>query len=225
MTELQIGLIALGASAVVGVFGYNKWQENKHRKMAEAVLQPDHDDVLLGDAPRVAPAFAPASKRSEPEMSADSPVAELNQRVEPVIAVEPASGSGIAVEKIEPVYAPALREETENAPPPREPVHQAQSLENIEPVFNAGAETDLPELTDIDEVGEVPLELLDPRTELIMAMELVEPVSAQQILQSQREALQQVSKPVHWVGFNARTREWQRLAPDSELPMRRLRVG
>ena len=38
MTELQMGLIGLGATAVVGVFAYNKWQEHRHRKLAEAVL-------------------------------------------------------------------------------------------------------------------------------------------------------------------------------------------
>ena len=51
MTELQMGLIGLGATAVVGVFVYNKWQEHRHRKLAEAVLKPQHDDVLLGDGP------------------------------------------------------------------------------------------------------------------------------------------------------------------------------
>ena len=33
MTELQMGLIGLGATAVVGVFGYNKWQEYRQRKL------------------------------------------------------------------------------------------------------------------------------------------------------------------------------------------------
>ena len=38
MTELQMGLIGLGVAAVFGVFGYNKWQEMRQRKVAEAVL-------------------------------------------------------------------------------------------------------------------------------------------------------------------------------------------
>ena len=71
MTELQMGLIGLGATAVVGVLGYNKWQEYRHRKLAEAVLKPQHDDVLLADAPaKVAPAV-----RSEPELRAEAPAA------------------------------------------------------------------------------------------------------------------------------------------------------
>ena len=59
MTELQMGLIGLGATAVVGVLAYNKWQEYRHRKLAEAVLRPQHDDVLLGDGPKTPPAARP----------------------------------------------------------------------------------------------------------------------------------------------------------------------
>jgi len=73
MTELQMGLIGLGATAVIGVLGYNKWQEYRHRKLAEAVLKPQHDDVLLADAPaKVTPAV-----RSEPELRAEAPDAPL----------------------------------------------------------------------------------------------------------------------------------------------------
>jgi hypothetical protein len=71
----------------------------------------------------------------------------------------------------------------------------------------------------------LPPELLDSRLEFIVAMELVEPVSAQQILRSQREALQRVGKPIHWFGFNERSREWERLGKDSTLQLRSLRVG
>ena len=47
MTELQMGLLGLGALAVVGVLGYNKWQEARQRKQAESVLKASHPDVLL----------------------------------------------------------------------------------------------------------------------------------------------------------------------------------
>ncbi|MBK9783041.1 MAG: cell division protein ZipA C-terminal FtsZ-binding domain-containing protein [Betaproteobacteria bacterium] len=73
--------------------------------------------------------------------------------------------------------------------------------------------------------GALPAELLDPRLEFIVSMDLVEPVSALQILHSQREVLQRLGKPVHWVGLNERTREWERLLSDSNWPLRRLRVG
>jgi hypothetical protein len=75
------------------------------------------------------------------------------------------------------------------------------------------------------EASDVPAELLDSRLEYIVAMELVEPVSSLQILHSQRSVLQRLNKAVLWVGFNEKTREWQRLSPDSEQEVRRLRVG
>lgn len=48
MSDLQLSLIGLGAALVAGVFAYNKWQERKHRKMAERVFRGNHPDVLLG---------------------------------------------------------------------------------------------------------------------------------------------------------------------------------
>jgi hypothetical protein len=48
MSDLQLSLIGLGVALVGGVFAYNKWQERKHRKLAERVFRGDHPDVLLG---------------------------------------------------------------------------------------------------------------------------------------------------------------------------------
>ena len=50
MTELQTGLIGLGVAAVVGVAAYNKWQEYRHRKLAEQVLNNHHADILLDES-------------------------------------------------------------------------------------------------------------------------------------------------------------------------------
>ena len=189
MTELQMGLIGLGATAVIGVLAYNKWQEYRHRKLAEAVLKPQHDDVLLADAPAKA---APAA-RNEPELRVELPVAPAERR-EPVLA------DGLP--------APAAGEAA-----PSEPAFRSSAV--------ADDDDEIPELP----AGSVPGSLLDPRLEFIVAMELVDPVPASQIIHSQYEALRRVSKPVHWVTFNERNREWERIAPDSEAPVRRLRVG
>jgi hypothetical protein len=194
MTELQMGLIALGAAAVVGVFGYNKWQENRHRKMAEAVLKRQHEDVLLGDAPKVATRSV-VTERSEPEIGIEQPEENYSQRLEPVMAVED-----------EPI---AQEAEVAVITPPEASDDRSFVAEEI---------IDYP-------VTELPAALLDPRLEFIVAMELVDPVSVHQILHSQREVLQKVSKPVHWVGFNDLTREWVRLGADANMNVRRLRVG
>ncbi|MCB1887004.1 MAG: cell division protein ZipA C-terminal FtsZ-binding domain-containing protein [Rhodocyclaceae bacterium] len=47
VSELQMGLVAAGVVAVVGVVAYNKWQENRHRKRAEKAFGSEQPDVLL----------------------------------------------------------------------------------------------------------------------------------------------------------------------------------
>ena len=211
MTELQMGLIGLGATAVVGVFAYNKWQEHRHRKLAEAVLKPQHDDVLLGDGPKAAVKPA-AAERSEPEMRHEM-LSESVGRVEPMLA-------DVDQDSPDDDFPPAFLDD-EPAPAPSAP--------QVAPVIakRAPPPPALQEEETHHEImpGALPAELLDPRLEFIVSMDLVEPVSALQILHSQREVLQRLGKPVHWVGLNERTREWERLLSDSNWPLRRLRVG
>ena len=230
MTELQIGLFALGGTAVVGVFAYNKWQEYRHRKLAEAVFQPHHDDVLLGDAPKPV-RKAEAVVRHEPEMRADEAPA-------PVERIEPMFVDAREEEPVEPLYPddeplPVLDEvhpEQEYVAPEADPEPLVESAPTppAAPAFVRPAASERPPVVEEEMPSQpvpVPAELLDSRLEFIVAMDMVEPVSASQILHSQREYLQRLSKPVHWLGFNERTREWERLPPDSNLPLRRLRVG
>ena len=210
MTELQMGLIGLGAAAVVGVFGYNKWQEMRQRKLAEAVLKPQHEDVLLARVKTGEPvAVAPESPRQEPELRVEESEPPL-ERVEPVL-VDPTPT------EVEDAMAMAPTPEPEPAIPA--PAIAAEPVAPL-PVVGGVAEA-APEI----DAGPVPAELLDPRLEFVVAMELVEPVSSLQILHSQRSALHRLNKPVHWIGFNEKTREWQRLAQDGEVDVRRLRVG
>ncbi|UCV21291.1 cell division protein ZipA C-terminal FtsZ-binding domain-containing protein [Ferribacterium limneticum] len=224
MTELQLGLIGLGATAVVGVFGYNKWQEYRQRKLAEAVLKPHHADVLLGDAPKSSPPPAVA-ERSEPEIRVDASP-RLAVRLEPVFIDQPPTPPSAeinsAAHEISMPEAPAF--ENPVAPVEPTPVQEAAPA----PMF-AQAPAAIPDDASDDvpntPAAALPAELLDPRLEFIVAMELVEPVSAMDIIHSQRPALVRLNKPVHWIGYNERSREWERLAPDSELKLRRLRVG
>ncbi|PKO88360.1 MAG: cell division protein FtsZ [Betaproteobacteria bacterium HGW-Betaproteobacteria-12] len=228
MTELQMGLIGLGAAAVVGVFAYNKWQELRHRKLAEKVLKPHHEDVLLGGGGKSA-----SPERNEPELRAEADQAG-GERVEPMFAepstaeapaAEPAFDSPPFAAPAEPVVPPVLEE-----PRPAAPIIAQRAApavvapEVAAPAVVAPTEALAEEQAEVV-AGEVPGELLDPRLEFVVAMELVEPVAAAQILHSQRDALHRLSKPVHWVGFNERNREWERLRSDSELPVRRLRIG
>ncbi len=219
MTELQLGLIGLGIAAVAGVLGYNKWQEHRHRKLAETVLKPHHDDVLLGEAPPrpaghgVTPAsHAPGfDERREPSLAVDD---------DQELAAESVPGRGAA-----PFAAPAAADESYDAPAGLA-AHVAPDVSSRHEAPPYAAEPE-PEADDetLPDAGALPASLLDPRLEYVVAMDLVEPVSSRQILQSQREALQRVSKPIHWLGFNERTQAWEPLRSDAPFDVRAVRIG
>lgn len=48
MTELQLGLLAIGAVVIAGVFAYNRVQEKRAQRDAQRSFASAHDDVLLG---------------------------------------------------------------------------------------------------------------------------------------------------------------------------------
>ena len=50
MSDLQFGLLAIGAVVVIAVLAFNKWQEVRFRREAEGSLRSRHDDVLMETA-------------------------------------------------------------------------------------------------------------------------------------------------------------------------------
>lgn len=68
MGEFQFGLIAIGALVVAGVFLYNKWQEQRYQRNAEAAFGSRHEDVLMRSGGPAPP--APEPERIEPRLSA-----------------------------------------------------------------------------------------------------------------------------------------------------------
>lgn len=200
MTDLQMGLLGLGAGAVVVVLAYNKWQEFRHRKMAEQVMKSDHDDVLLGKrSKRQRDAEAGDAVPSDAFSADDDGDAGLPWR-EPTLGDE----SGPLVENQASGLAAALKEASDR--------HEL----NPEDEASDAAEQD---------ADEAPRSLIDPRIDFIVAMELVEPVPVEQLFEPQKEVLARVTKPVIWVGFNERQREWEVIRPDSPHVYRRLRIG
>lgn len=106
MSDLQLGLIAIGALVVVAVLGYNKWQELKFRRQAERGIKSRHDDVLMGEDAVGRPAgtqSAPArAGRIEPTFDAQSanaggaseaPVAGLSEALDFIVAIEAADAA------------------------------------------------------------------------------------------------------------------------------------
>lgn len=229
MTELQLGLIGLGAVAVVGVLAYNKWQEFRHRKLAEQVLNVRHSDVLLdGDGAQRDDAERPfadvgddAVFGGDDEMQYSEPqrvepredYAAPGERIEPVFRSEP--------EWIEtpPDEVPVVTPE-----PMPEPVAEITQPENpVRPVATAAPVSSRP----VDDARNVSdsYYLLSPSIDYVVALEAVEPSPSYQILDSQRDVLARIRKPIHWIGYNEYTREWEPIVDDGQSEYRRIRVG
>ena len=211
MSELHWGLAGLSVIVVGGVYAYNSWQEYRHRKVAESVLRPEHDDVLLKVQPVRPPVDEAAVERLEPVFAEEGPDL-LASEVPETLPEE------------SPVYVePVVRPEAEEAPAAEV---APQGAAEPEPVAVApAAKVEPAAVKEEIAVPDVPVELLDPRIEYIVAMEMIEAVPVRQILASQRETLLKVNKPVHWIGFNETTREWVPLRGEEELSVRRLRIG
>ncbi len=97
MGELQLGLLATGAAVVAAVYLYNRWQERRHRREAEASFSSRHEDVLMrsrvgteqgkeaSGSGRVEQAFGSSDAPSE-DLSASEPV--LSEILDFIVAIE-----------------------------------------------------------------------------------------------------------------------------------------
>lgn len=95
MTDLQIGLLVIGAAAVAGVLVYNRLQERATRRQAERAFGSQHADVLL-DAPpeRREPTL---DLSAMPVREASPPVAKpaSDPRIDYVVEVQGTSAGAI----------------------------------------------------------------------------------------------------------------------------------
>src|SRR5262252_279533 len=104
MSELQLGLIAVGVLVVAGVFLYNKWQEQRYQRDAEAAFGSRHDDVLMrsgGQAPpalspeRIEPSLASSLGGPGPEVPARQVLVESVDFIIPIEGVEDIAGTSV----------------------------------------------------------------------------------------------------------------------------------
>lgn len=83
MSELQLGLLAIGAVVVVCVLAYNKWQELQYKRQAERDFGARHRDVLI--------------EPGEGEVAgerAGTAAARVPERIEPTLGSVPAGPTG-----------------------------------------------------------------------------------------------------------------------------------
>lgn len=240
MSELQIGILALGAAAVLGVFGYNKWQERQHRKMAEQLFRGGDDDVLLDRAPEGA-----GETTGRPEIDGD--------RREPVLAAPRDEDDEWDIHAAEEAARRAKSEAEGRAAAVSVPEggrdngaenDQKNGLENGDAASTkvevppdaaqivpppAAAPQPQARVSEVPAAAsratEPPQTFLSPQVDAIAALEWVEPLPAAHILAAQGDALRALKKPLHWLGFNAQTGVWEKLGPETAGVYCRLRVG
>ena len=218
MTELQIGLAGLGVVAVFSVVVYNTWQEYRHRKLAQQMLKKPQEDVLLGttEAHGQGPEM-PADNFSAPDEPLPEPeIREAPQPESPGFVEAGVTFAFSPVERIEPVLYSS--QETEAPEPAPASVIPPPTMPQQAGATATGA------VREVREVAE-PHHLLSPDIDYIATIESVEPALGGHLMESQRETLSRLRKPVRWVGFNEATREWETLVDDGRSEYRSLRIG
>ena len=210
MTELQIGLAGLGIVAVFGVVVYNTWQEYRHRKLVQQMLKQPQEDALLGASAVAAPEPVWHDEDSEPVMEPE---------IRPPL---PETPPFVAMENDVPPLAPDTRiEPVLHLPPEKEAFVPVEPVLAEAPASPPPAPEAMPGVTRVAE----PRHLLSPDIDYIASIESVEPTLGSLLLESQRETLARIRKPLLWVGFNEATREWESIVADGQREYRSLRIG
>ncbi|MDR0578653.1 MAG: cell division protein ZipA C-terminal FtsZ-binding domain-containing protein [Candidatus Accumulibacter sp.] len=193
MTELQMGLIGLGAIAVVGVLAYNKWQEARQRKQVESALHAAHPDVLIDGGSRKDAAAG------EEDGGADGNAGGPKETAAPPVGEIPSAGTEGRREPVLtfPPDAPA----PEPSGPSLPPVSTEPSAPPVEDRF------------------------LSPRVDFIAAIDTVEPVPEQRIVDAPRAALARLRKPVRWIGYDEASGEWRLISGRQGGEYRHIRAG
>ncbi len=107
ISDLQMALIGLGATAVAAVWGYNKWQERGHRRLAERILQGgEKHDALLGTSAEAADRDMPT--RVEPGMGAAADLDAAADAANTSPWADPLADAIASIDFAEPIAAPAL---------------------------------------------------------------------------------------------------------------------
>jgi FtsZ-interacting cell division protein ZipA len=220
MTELQMGLIGIGALAVVGVLAYNRWLEVRQRKLVESMLQETPPDVLLDDREPELPGFA-VRRRVEPDDQAKESV--ISRAFENPPPTEESVTAGERVEpvlRIEPELEAMARDVSSESP--RRTLSMAdfvsESIDASEPKARESSAI-------LEEDAAETQSILSPRVDFIASIATIEPVSAQRIVEATKDALARVKKPVRWIGYDGASGEWQPISGQQKGKYQRIRAG
>jgi hypothetical protein len=195
MSDLQLGLLVIGVLVLVGVIAYNKLQEMRVRRKAQAEFGSRHEDVLLEGGERVAlpQGDQPSRVRSDPsgrERAIDHTFGDRD-RVDHVL------GDTIVVDEI-----------------------TVDSVPGAASATSAPTETPQPGAPS----GTGGTRVLEEVVDYIATLECSSPASGEEIL-AQASALPHdgQGRPIYWEGLDSGQGEWERVSPHKRY--RRVRAG
>ncbi|GAO35703.1 cell division protein FtsZ [Sulfuricella sp. T08] len=118
MSELQISLLAIGLLIVAGVYGFNRYQERRYRRIAEKAFPARQEDVLLESGTNTLPdtltdAHEIAGFREESRIE---PIISMPPEEMPVELAEELAAAEVSIEQIEPVSAVESQPEERGKP-------------------------------------------------------------------------------------------------------------
>jgi len=191
MTDLQISLIAVGAAAVAGVWGFNKFQEYRVRKAADALLKGKQPDVLLAEPPAVAkqPNAATMPQRMEPSLGEQ----EIPLSVAPQINLDDDLPLADADD-----FSPQPLADAAFGKQPTASAHANLASSPAIPVAPASAGVDEP-----------PASLASPLIDYIAAFEMVEGVPGEQIVLVGTDLGRRLGRRVACIGLPDTSPQWE----------------
>ena len=130
MSDLQLALIVVGIVVVAAVYAYNRYQEQQLRRRVESRFAQRPDDVLMSQAPAVAPAHEDARVEPRFEPPPQAPAADPAPEAAAADAHAPA-----------PAERQAARPATEPpAAAAQSPIDYVCSIEATEPIASSALE-------------------------------------------------------------------------------------
>lgn len=194
ISELQLSLIGAGLAAVAGVWGYNKWQEYRQRKLGQRMFR----DGPASAAPDVL-------MRNENAALADAAEGTFEDdgrpaRIEPTFAVNEEYEASETSEATVATSDSAPHEDT-----PAEPTEVPSHETSLETSHQPTAEQSVQSST------VPPPELTDDFVDCIVFLDATEPVAAPLIWAAQRQLLGTLERRLCWSGLDEHSGLWRKL--------------
>lgn len=186
MSELQISLLAIGLLIVVGVYGFNRFQERKYRRIAEKAFPSRPEDVLLDSG-----SYAPPDTLPDAHEIAGF---RKESRIEPVISAQPEEAPVESAEEL--AAAEEIIGEAESIP-----AVELQPEEGVKPLLVAQRE-------------DRPVVLQDETINYRVQLHPSEPIGAAALIEAiHRQG--DFGKRAHWLGMNSLTGGWEEVGQGS----------